>query len=130
MSYSNTNKQTQRGLCIVYTYAYDSVAQVYCITRVCTKDYGYYGLTESDAKTCANDKITKYTRVTKGWIYDKTNGWHYENCTRCQAQICPVHDAGHLWHTEIRVNERDDVYRGGLPADLSSVFDIQNDYDE
>lgn len=138
MSYSNANKETKNGLCKRYVWTTTREKYgghehtIYRITRVCTKTYSYNGLTESDAKQCAQDKIAKYTRQKKGWYYSEEKGWQYQNCQTYQAQICPVHDSGHMWHTDIQVNEKDDVYRAdSLPENLESLFTwITCDYDE
>lgn len=143
MSYSNDNKQTRSGLCKRYSYTADlvkfkygqeteaSIHTVYCVTRVVTKSYSYNGLSEADAKTCASDKLTKYTNYKKGWYFDKETGFHYEDSAILNAQVAPIHDQGHLWHCDIQVNEKQVEYViDHLPANLSSLFTDLTDYDE
>lgn len=110
------------------------IYNVYKVTRHCTKQYAYVGMTESAAKTCASDKTAKYTKTHKGWklTYNEQQGVGVvaENYTTCGAEVQAVHDMGCMWRTEINVNEQDEVWTLTLPSSLSSLFDETGDYDE
>ena len=136
MAYSDFNKETQNGFVVKYTFTskmvdlgHDTITGtsvhdwrvLYCVTRVATKTYSYKGLTEEDAKQCAADKIAKYTRHRKGWQLGEDH-IEYVDCTYCGANCTPVHDAGHIWHCDIQVNERDDVWTFDTPSNPKSLF--------
>lgn len=138
-SYSDDVKQTQNALMKQYTYeascfVYAGVLYtIYHVMRHCTKQYSYVGLTEGAAKTCASDKVTKYTRSYVGWkvvIENATANIKQYNYTRLAARVQAVHDQGDMWHTDIQVDETEDVWTFTLPANLSSLFDETRDYDE
>lgn len=138
-TYSDSLKQTTNGLQKVYTYEAkylvykNTLYNVFHVMRRCTKQYSYVGLTESAAKTCASDKVTKYTRSYVGWILDFQQdqlGIHPQNYTKLCARIQAVHDGGDMWHTDIQVDENEDVWTTTLPGDLASLFNETRDYDE
>lgn len=138
--YSDDNKQTQTGLQKQYNYeakffvVKDTLCSVYRVTRHATKQYSYVGMTESAARNCAAAKTAQYTKTHKGWklTYSDQGGLNVaaENYTACGAQAQAVHDQGGMWHTQINVNEQDEVWTTTLPAQLSSLFDETGDYDE
>ena len=138
-AYSDDVKQTQNALMKQYTYeasffVYAGVLySIYHVMRHCTKQYSYVGLTESAAKSCASDKVTKYTRTYTGWKVVFENDAvdiKPQNYTRLAARVQAVHDQGDMWHTDIQVDETEDVWTFTLPANLASLFDETRDYDE
>lgn len=103
---------------------------MYQVTRVATKQYTIVGIGGYDAaKAIANDKITQYTRTKKGWYFGPTQ-LEYKDVRYCVAQITPVHTSGCMWQVDINVNDRDEAWTFNLPSDLSSLFNISQDYDE
>lgn len=136
MAYTN-NMQIQNGLTIQYTYTskpvnvYGNTWQVlYQVQRIATKQYSIVGLGSYDtAKSLASQKISQYTRTKKGWYFGPTQ-IEYKNVLYTVAQVTPVHTSGCMWQVDINVNDREDVWTFNLPSDLSTLFNINQDYDE
>lgn len=135
MAYTN-NMQIKSGLTIQYFYTNKVVnvtgwsALLFQVTRVATKQYSIVGIGGYDeAKRIANEKIQQYTRTKKGWYFGPTQP-EYTNSLYCVASVTPVHTSGCMWQVDINVNDKEEVWVFRLPSDLSSLFNVNQDYDE
>ena len=83
--------------------------------RYATKSFRYVGMTYEVAKTCRDDMIAKFSRVTftSVWDANRVDGaWlSQENGYMPMADVSLVHDEGDAWSVHVRVNEDSVRYR-------------------
>ena len=115
------------------TYVNNGSKQVklWVISRTATKDYAFIGMTEAAAKTCAADKVRKYTRSSYAADPDSYSG--YIAAVECTANIvvCRHDDDSDAWQVRIQVNEHDERVSPVSIPDPATFMGLDfRDYDD
>lgn len=130
--YDSTGLATAYATETVATEYASGVDYAYKHTRTRTKNYQYVGLSKEAAYSCVAAMNAKYLRwrlpwkvtittltaqtFTATWSVDETR--KYRELT---ASSSASHDAGHIWHVDVQVNEVVEVYSAEAFTETSQI---------
>ena len=130
--YDSTGLKTTYATETVETEYAGGVDYAYKHTRTRTKNYQYVGLSKEAAYNCVAAMNAKYLRWRLPWKVTITTPtaqtftatWSADGTRKYReptASASASHDAGHIWHVDVQVNEVVEVYSAEAFTETSQI---------